>query len=65
MTTENLPAFVITVVLDSAHSTIGLVQRVFALYNVTVAVLVLGLDIVGVGVLHFISELVFGVRLEQ
>lgn len=59
-----LPAFVVTVVLDSAHSTIGLVQGVFALNNITVAVLVLGLDVVGVGILHFIGEFVFGVSLE-
>lgn len=61
----NLPAFVVTMVLDSAYSTIRLVQGVFALNDVTVAVLMLGLDVVGVGVLYFISELVFGVRLEE
>lgn len=60
-----LPAFVVTIVLHSAHSTVGLMQGVFPLNDVTVAAFVLGLDVVGVGVFHFISELVLGMRLKK
>lgn len=59
-----LPAFVVTIVLYSAHSTVRLVQGVLALNDITVAAFVLGLDVVGVGVFHFISELVLRMRLK-
>lgn len=59
-----LPALVVAVVFDSADHTIGLVQRVLALDDITVTDFMLGLNVVGMSVLHFISKLIFRVRLK-
>lgn len=50
-------------VVDNSDCAVGLMQGVVALHHVSVAGLVLRLDVFGVGILHFILEFVFGVAL--
>lgn len=52
-------------VLHNSYGTVGLVQTVYTLHHVSVAMLVLTLDVVGVGVLDFIRELVLSMALKQ
>lgn len=54
----------VTVVFNVSDGAIGLVQSVVTLDDITITVLMLGLDVSGVGVLYLVSELVFGVRLK-
>jgi hypothetical protein len=49
-------------VLNLADGAIGLDQGVVAVHDVSVAALVLGLVVAGVGVGHGVREVVFGVR---
>lgn len=48
-------------VVDGAHGTVGLDQRVLSLDDVAVALLSLGLDVAGVGILDAVVERVLGV----
>lgn len=59
-----LPRVLVTVVFNVSDGAIGLVQSVVTLDDITITVLMLGLDVSGVGVLYLVSELVFGVRLK-
>lgn len=52
-------------VLHNSDDTIRLVQAVDAFYDISVAVFVLTLDIVSVGVLYFICELILGMTLNK
>uniref|UniRef100_A0A2H1W9R4 SFRICE_024529 n=1 Tax=Spodoptera frugiperda TaxID=7108 RepID=A0A2H1W9R4_SPOFR len=54
----NPPSLLVSVVLHDPDSTVGLVQTVHALHDVTVAGLMLGLLVTGVRVLHFVRELI-------
>lgn len=53
----------ISSVVDNSDGAVRLVQGVVALHHVAVAGLVMRLNVLGVGVLHFVLELVFGVAL--
>lgn len=48
-------------VVNGAHRAIGLDQRVLALYDITITLLSLRLDVAGVGILDAIVEGVFGI----
>jgi hypothetical protein len=54
---------VVTVVVDVPDGAVGLVQGVVPLHDITVAVLVLALDVAGVVVLYLVLKLIFGVCL--
>lgn len=53
----------ISSVVDNSDGAVRLVQGVVALHHVAVAGLVVRFNVLGVGVLHFVLELVFGVAL--
>lgn len=55
---------VVSGVVYFAHGTIRLDQGVASVYYATVAALVLGLVVAGVGVRHGVREVVFRVRLK-
>lgn len=54
---------VISGVRDLAEGTIGLQQRVFSLDDITIAALMLGFVITGMGVLHGVGVMIFRVGL--
>lgn len=58
-----LPAVFVTVIVNVSDGAIGLVEGIVSLDVVTVAMLRLRLDVVSVGVLHLVREIVFRIRL--
>lgn len=56
---------VVSRVRDLTEGAIGLEERVFSFYDITIADLVLRLVVTGVGVLNGVRVLVFGVSLER
>jgi hypothetical protein len=62
-TKDSLPRVFVPVVVDVPDGAVGLVQGVVPLHNITVAVLVLALDVTAVVVLHLVLELIFGMSL--
>lgn len=55
--------FLISSVVDNPNGAVRLVQGIVALHHVAVAGLMLRLNVFGVGILHFVLELIFGVAL--
>lgn len=62
---NNLPVVGISGVLNLADGAVRLSQGVVSVHGVTVAALVLGLVVTGVGVSHGVSVVVFGVSLND
>jgi hypothetical protein len=59
----DLPRVFVTVVVNAPLGAVGLVQGVVPLNNITIAMLMLALDVAGVVVLYLVLELVLGVCL--
>lgn len=56
---------VISSVVHSTDGTIGFGNGVVTLYNISIALFVLGLVVSGMGILNSIAECIFGVGLEE
>lgn len=56
---QDLPAFLVSVVLNDSDGSISLVQAVHAFHNISVTGFMLRLLVAGVWVLYFVLELVF------
>ena len=55
----------ITMIVYRSLRAIGLMERVVSLHYITVATLVLGLDIASVVVLYFVREVIFRMSLKK
>lgn len=60
-----LPIVLVSGVLDHADGSVSLVQAVDSLNSITVAALMLVLDVVGVGVFYSVLVSVFGMSLQR
>ena len=58
------PIMVVSGVMNSTSSTIGLHQRVRSLHNIPIPHFMLGLMVASMGILHTVVELVLGVSLK-
>ncbi|XP_045446376.1 uncharacterized protein LOC123654520 [Melitaea cinxia] len=59
-----VPGMPVAMVVHLSFVAVGLVESVVALYDITVATLVLRLDVAGVMVFYFVVKLIFGVGLQ-